>query len=133
DRQHPQGRPDRAICRALRNRRMIRDLRGAGAISADADVLVIGGGTAGLTIAAMLARSGLRALCLESGGREQREDTHPLNECEQEGAHRYAGADHGRFRCLGGTSTRWGGALIPFQGADLDPGLWPVPVEELAP
>lgn len=43
------------------------------------------------------------------------------------------GAEHGRFRCFGGTSTRWGGALIPFQSADLDPEDWPVSLYDLTP
>lgn len=111
---------------------MIRDLRGAGARTVDAEVLVIGGGTAGLAMAARLARRGLSVVCLESGGREQREETHPLNAVEQAGTP-YAGAEYGRFRCLGGTSTRWGGALIPFQAADLDPAAWPLDPAALAP
>ena len=37
-------------------------------------------------------------------------------------------------RCLGGTSTRWGGALIPFMAGDFDVAAgwdarWPVGVE----
>lgn len=83
-----------------------------------ADVLIVGAGVAGLILADRLRRSGARVVIVESGGREQAEDTHPLNRTVQLGA-QYGGASHGRFRCLGGTSTRWGGALIPFERHDL--------------
>ena len=112
---------------------MIRDLDAGTPGAREADVLVIGGGTAGLVLASQLAQRGKRVLVLESGGERQTEDTHPDNAVEQRGTY-YAGAEHGRFRCLGGTSTRWGGALIPMQRADLeaDPdGVWPVPYDAL--
>ena len=48
---------------------------------------------------------------LRAAAGTQETDTHPLNRVEQTGQI-YAGAEHGRFRCLGGTSTRWGGAMI---------------------
>jgi choline dehydrogenase-like flavoprotein len=95
------------------------------------DVAIIGAGVAGLVLADRLRRGGKRVVILESGGREQTDDVHPLNTVEQLGA-RYRGASEGRFRCLGGTSTRWGGALIPFLAEDLNERLalglpaWPV-------
>jgi choline dehydrogenase-like flavoprotein len=86
----------------------------------DADVAVIGAGLAGLILADKLASSGLSVVVVESGGKAQDEDAHPLNEVEI-GAQYYSGARDGRFRCLGGTSTRWGAALLPFLDADLGP------------
>lgn len=100
------------------------------------DVIIIGGGIAGLLLAAKLRDRRIRVAVLESGGLEQREETHPLNRVVNRGDH-YQGATHGRFRCLGGTSTRWGGALIPFLKADLAArphlGLtaWPVAMTEV--
>lgn len=114
---------------------MISDLVADAAASGhrEADILVIGAGTLGLPVATLLARdAGRRVVCLESGGARQVEDTHPLNRVVQAGMP-YQGADHGRFRCLGGTSTRWGGALIPFQSADLASAGWPIRLDELAP
>lgn len=100
-----------------------------------ADVLVIGGGIAGLLAAVRLSRAGVRVIVAESGGVTQPTDTHPLNAVEQEGDV-YAGADSGRFRCLGGTSSRWGGAMLPFLPTDMTltrPGdpVWPIRPEAL--
>lgn len=83
-----------------------------------ADVIVIGAGLAGLILADKLGKLGWRAVVVESGGETQATDVHPLNHVEMLGAP-YSGAAHGRFRCLGGTSTRWGGALLPYVAADL--------------
>ncbi len=111
---------------------MIKDLEGAGHVSASADVVVVGGGTAGLLTSVWLAEAGHNVICIESGGWHQISDTHPLNEVVQLRSV-YAGAASGRFRCIGGTSTRWGGALIPFQPADLTMAGWPIGMAELAP
>ncbi|MDN8614570.1 GMC oxidoreductase [Variovorax ginsengisoli] len=112
---------------------MIADLVGSGTVARKADIVVVGGGTAGLVASVLLARSGkFSVICLESGGMHQDAEEHPLNEVVHTRSH-YAGAAHGRFRCIGGTSTRWGGALIPFLGADLVDGDWPMTWEDLAP
>lgn len=101
-----------------------------------ADVAIVGAGVAGLLLATKLADRGHRVVVLESGGRLQAGDTHPLNEVVQDGDF-YAGATKGRFRCLGGTSSRWGGALIPLLEDDYEErshvGLpaWPVRRSEL--
>lgn len=100
---------------------MLRSLyQAAPAAPLQADVIVVGAGLAGLFLADALAARGLHVLVLESGSETQEADTHPLNAVVQEGAH-YMGAEHGRFRCLGGTSTRWGGALLPYLPEDLGP------------
>jgi choline dehydrogenase-like flavoprotein len=112
---------------------MINDLVGRGHLSENVHFVVIGAGTVGLPTSVMLAqKAGVKIICLETGGNEQAEETHPLNEVVQQGM-LYKGASHGRYRCLGGTSTRWGGALIPFQDADLRVANWPISFDELAP
>lgn len=83
-------------------------------------VIVVGAGLAGLFLADALASRGVSVLVLESGAETQERETHPLNAVELEGDS-YRGAEHGRFRCLGGTSTRWGGALLPYLPGDLEP------------
>src|SRR5262245_7275923 len=116
---------------------MIRDLneREDHTIRVEAEVLVIGAGIAGLITATRLHECGLRAVVVESGGRSQNTDSHPLNRVEQIGQ-LYTGAEH-RFRCLGGTSSRWGGAMIPFLSEDMDRhtagwvSAWHVPYDRL--
>jgi len=102
------------------------------------DVVVIGAGIAGCVLATALAARRLRVVVVESGGQSQISETHDLNRVVQIGQ-LYRGAEHGRFRALGGTSSRWGGAMIPFQPADLGPHTagwgpaWPVGLDELMP
>ena len=110
---------------------MILDLAKTGNTSCEADVLVIGAGTVGLIIATHLSKKGLNVVVLESGGLRQDAEEHPLNQVVYRNA-RYAGAAHGRFRCLGGTSTRWGGAMIPFLPVDMARDGWPISYGEVA-
>jgi choline dehydrogenase-like flavoprotein len=104
----------------------------------DADVCVVGGGIAGLIVAHRIRRYGRSVLVLESGGRADPGGIDPLNNVLLE-AQPYRGATHGRARGLGGTSTRWGGALIPFLREDLAArfflGLeaWPFDFDDVAP
>jgi choline dehydrogenase-like flavoprotein len=99
---------------------MITDLtQGADTrLKAETDVLIVGAGIAGILLGVRLRQAGVGVTILESGGSSQSEETHPLNRTIQLGEP-YNGASNGRFRCLGGTSTRWGGALIPFARSDL--------------
>ena len=109
---------------------MIRTLAKNDQLSRQCDVLVIGAGTVGLIVATQLAQSGRNVICLESGQMRQEADEHPLNEVVHTRLS-YEGAAHGRFRCLGGTSTRWGGALIPFARADVEGAQWPIPYDDI--
>lgn len=105
-------------------------------LSIEADVVVVGAGIAGLILASKLSKAGVNVVVLESG--EEQPDTrdHPLNEVECV-ATPYHGATVGRSRGLGGTSTRWGGALLPFPAADLrerpEVGIpqWPVAYDDI--
>ena len=99
---------------------MIIDLNSASPSNRrEADVAIVGGGLAGLVMAERLSRRGARVVVLESGGATQENDSHPLNQVEM-AAQSYSGAEHGRYRCLGGTSSRWGGAMLPFLKEDLE-------------
>ena len=61
----------------------------------------------------LISGEGFSVLNLESGDYEQKNETHPLNEVVYKKS-TYNSSTNGRFRCLGGTSTRWGAALLPF-------------------
>ncbi|MEO1398418.1 MAG: FAD-dependent oxidoreductase, partial [Pseudomonadota bacterium] len=118
---------------------MIIDLSECDADRAEtSDVCIIGAGIAGLFLATRLTARGLRVVVLESGGRTQDDADHPLNHVKIVGQP-YGGATRGRARCLGGTSTLWGGALIPFFESDLlarphvGVEAWPVGFRELEP
>ncbi len=107
-------------------------------VRTSAQVCVIGGGIAGLLLAMRLRKAGIDVVLLESGAAEQTATQHPLNRAVSIGRP-YHGAMQGRARCLGGTSTMWGGALIPFLSSDLEArpclGLpaWPVELGDLEP
>ncbi|NOU11226.1 MAG: GMC family oxidoreductase [Nitrospira sp.] len=88
-----------------------------------ADICVIGAGTAGLTLVRELLGSGYTVVVLESGGTTVEAETQQLYACSVTGLpHR--GYLHGRFRTLGGTSTRWGGQLLPLTALDIDHRDW---------
>ena len=116
---------------------MIRDLneQPSEAQGTDAEVLIIGAGIAGLVTAVKLYERGMRSVVVESGGRIQDSAKHTLNRVEQTGQI-YAGAEQ-RFRCLGGTSSRWGGAMIPLLPEDTDlhtagwAPAWHIPYERI--
>jgi choline dehydrogenase-like flavoprotein len=107
-----------------------------GDISRHCDIAIVGAGIAGLILATRLRKAGLRVCILEGGGREESEDSHPLKEVVQTGDG-YRGVSQGRSHCLGGTSTRWGGALLPYLDEDLearphiDQPAFPVTMAEL--
>lgn len=90
-----------------------------GDISRRCDILIVGAGIAGLTLATRLRKAGLYIVVLECGGRAETEEPHPLKTVVQTGDS-YKGVSQGRSHCLGGTSTRWGGALLPYLDHDLE-------------
>jgi len=109
---------------------MIKDLSGIGSIDADVDYTIIGVGTVGVLIANELTKKGYNVLALESGGITQESETNKLNEVIYKKS-KYESAKNGRFRCLGGTSSRWGGAMLPNLSKDIELGNWPISSEEM--
>lgn len=101
-----------------------------------APICVIGAGIAGLLLARRLARAGQRVVVVESGYASFDAGIHALNEIEDP-AGRYSRGLTGRYRGLGGTSSRWGGRMIPISGHEagarpyLNEAGWPFPVEIL--
>lgn len=81
----------------------------------DADVCIVGGGPAGLTIARELAGGDLRVCLLESGGLEYEADTHALAQGETTGDE-YYDLCHTRARRLGGSTHLWNSGLgLPWR------------------
>jgi choline dehydrogenase-like flavoprotein len=103
-----------------------------------ADVCIVGAGAAGIVLAVELERQGKRVLLLESGGATLEAAAQELNELASAGQQR-RGANIGRFRMLGGTTTAWGGQVQELCAEDFSqrPWVqgsgWPFTKEELDP
>lgn len=89
-----------------------------------AEICIIGGGIAGLTLAHKLVALGHDVLLLESGGHA----AGAFSPIQQLG-YPHPGTSESRPRALGGTSLTWGGQLLPLP----DDAAWPVSAAELAP
>lgn len=105
--------------------------------SVHAPICIVGAGVAGLLAGLRLAHAGRRVVLIESGGRAFDEAVHKLNELGS-GAP-YAREMTGHYRGLGGSSTRWGGRMIPISAAEtmdrphLGLSGWAMPYGALAP
>ena len=102
------------------------------------DVVIVGGGAAGLTLAHALGASGKSVLLLEAGGDKKTSASQEYYRGELADAVVHPPTHNYRVRAIGGTSTIWGGRAIPFDAIDFqkrdwvpDSG-WPFGREELA-
>lgn len=105
---------------------------------AQADVVIAGGGLAGLILARRLAALGRRVIVLEASDALHGPESQPLYAAQQIGQPTLP-ADTTRLRWLGGSSNHWGGWCRPFAAEDMAdrphaelPG-WPFGPEVLAP
>jgi choline dehydrogenase-like flavoprotein len=89
----------------------------------EAEVCIIGGGAAGITIARELDREGIRTCLLESGGHRADHSTRDLYRGESVGLP-YRFADGCRSRFLGGSSNCWGGWCRPLEDFDFASRPW---------
>ena len=100
----------------------------------DADLVIIGSGPAGLTLARELADSGLSICVLESGLLRPTPHSDALRRVSSEGILIKA---YSRERVLGGASTTWAGLSSPLDVIDMEPrpylaqSGWPLPRSEL--
>ncbi len=104
-----------------------------------ADIVIVGAGAAGITLALDLTNSGLTVLLLESGGFEEEPDTQALYSGAVADPRLHSPPDRYRQRRLGGTTTIWGGRCMPFDSIDFEerdyvPGSgWPLTRADLEP
>jgi choline dehydrogenase-like flavoprotein len=105
---------------------------GGGAAPAEvvrAQVCVVGGGIAGLTLARRLVERGVDVVVLEAGGRGIEDGGQKAFAEAGLTGRTHVGTSEGRVRALGGTSWWWGGQLLGMTREDA--AGWPVAWEEL--
>jgi choline dehydrogenase-like flavoprotein len=104
----------------------------------DTDVCIVGAGPVGISLAIDLSRQGLDVVMLESGGRAIDPALQDLYRSTNVGR-QHNGINLGRYRAFGGTSTRWGGQILPFGRIDFERRTWvegsgwPITFEDLEP
>ena len=103
-----------------------------------ADICIVGGGIAGLTIADSLRESNLNICLLEAGSKIFDIKNDGIFNAKNIG-NKHEGTNKGRFRVFGGTSSRWGGQLLPFKKeifskrSYLNIDSWPISRFDLEP
>ena len=105
--------------------------------SLEADLCIIGGGAAGITLALDFIAQPLRVLVLEAGGLEYQHEVQDLYHGESVGQTYDVHAT--RLRFFGGSTNHWGGYCRPFEAIGLErrPWIpysgWPIRLGDLEP
>jgi choline dehydrogenase-like flavoprotein len=89
-----------------------------------ANICIVGGGPAGITLALELARTGKSVLLLESGDYTPNGDAQALNAGEVADEALHSPPDKYRQRALGGGTSIWGGRCVPFDPIDFETRPW---------
>jgi choline dehydrogenase-like flavoprotein len=103
----------------------------------DADLAIIGGGPAGITLARRFARGRVNVVIAEAGGLEYDADVQALYQGENAGIGYQLNAT--RLRFFGGSSNHWGGYCRPLDPIDFEKrdwvphSGWPFGISELLP
>ena len=90
----------------------------------EADLCIIGGGAAGITMAREFAQTAVRVALLESGGFDFDKETQSLYTGDEGSGLRYFPLDGSRLRYFGGTTNHWGGYCQPLGDADFEHRAW---------
>ncbi len=88
----------------------------------DADLCIIGGGAAGITIAREFIGTDKKVVVLETGGLNHEQDIQALANIENVGRH--YDYDKCRLRYFGGTTNHWGGHCVRMEAIDFTERSW---------
>lgn len=89
----------------------------------EAELCVVGGGAAGITLARECINSAFRVILLESGGLKYDKETQLLAAGEVSG-HDYYPLVTARLRLLGGSTNHWNGFCLPLDASDFTEREW---------
>ncbi len=104
-----------------------------------ADVCIVGGGPAGISLALDLSERGISVILLEAGQFKPDPKTQSLYEGEVANEQMHSPPDKYRQRRMGGSSTIWGGRCMPLDPIDFEirsqvpHSGWPISYDQLLP
>lgn len=103
----------------------------------NADLCIVGGGAAAISLALEYMKSGKQVILLPGGGSNQTASAIDLYRGKVSPPGSHEPLEENRLRMWGGTTTVWGGRIVPFDPVDFEqrawiPGSgWPIPLESL--
>jgi choline dehydrogenase-like flavoprotein len=103
----------------------------------EADLCIVGGGAAAISLALEYMKCGLRTVIIPGGGPNQTASGIDLYRGKVSPSGSHEPLEENRLRMWGGTTTVWGGRCIPFDPIDFQARYWvpasgwPIGIEEL--
>lgn len=104
----------------------------------EADICIVGGGAAGITLAISLAQQNLKIVLLEAGGYDYEDEVQALYQGRSVGLQGWSLED-ARLRMLGGSTNHWAGNCVPLdpidfeQRQDIPYSGWPITFDDVLP
>ena len=89
----------------------------------EADVCIVGGGAAGISVALQFLGTQTRVCLLEGGGEQMEQESQALYDIENQGQIPVLGTQS-RLRMFGGTTNHWTGRCAPLDAADFTARSW---------
>lgn len=93
-------------------------------VARTADVIIVGAGAVGLTMAMDLSQRGLSVIVLEAGPESVSAESQRFFENARNVGRPLAGLSLGRFRAAGGSTNLWGGQLVRFDACVFEDRPW---------